>query len=165
MDPELAIEPLTAERFAAFGDVIALSEMPDFVINQGYCNRFHDLARLESLGAGARLGISLFQSQRRTSPYMLDMMERHPLGSQAFLPMSMDPFLVTVAPDEGGRPGRPLAFMTAPGQGVNYHAGTWHGVLTALHGPGLFAVIDRVAGAGENLEEYWFEAPYSVAWS
>jgi ureidoglycolate lyase len=89
------------------------------------------------------------------------MVERHPLGSQAFLPMSLEPFLVIVAPDEGGTPGRPLAFRTAPGQGVNLGRGTWHGVLTPLAAPGLFAVIDRI-GDGANLEEHWFEAPYAV---
>ncbi len=89
------------------------------------------------------------------------MMERHPLGSQAFLPMSLQPFLVIVAPDAGGRPGAPVAFLTGPGQGVNYHRGTWHGVLTPLHAPGLFAVVDRI-GEGSNLEEYWFEEPYEI---
>ncbi|MEM8754794.1 MAG: ureidoglycolate lyase, partial [Pseudomonadota bacterium] len=88
-------------------------------------------------------------------------MERHPAGSQAFLPMTENPFLVVVARDEDGRPGAPLAFLTAPGQGVNYARGAWHGVLTPLAAPGLFAVIDRV-GPGENLEECWFEEPWII---
>ena len=75
--------------------------------------------------------------------------------------MTAHPFLVTVAPDEGGTPGRPRAFLTAPGQGVNLARGTWHGVLTPLHAPGLFAVIDRI-GAGDNLEEHWFAAPWRI---
>ncbi|NRB02117.1 MAG: ureidoglycolate lyase, partial [Rhodobacteraceae bacterium] len=66
-----------------------------------------------------------------------------------------------VAPDAGGVPGTPRAFLTAPGQGVNYHRGTWHGVLTPLHAPGLFAVVDRI-GDGANLEEHVFDAPYLV---
>ncbi len=89
------------------------------------------------------------------------MVERHPDGSQAFIPMSMDPFLVIVAPDAGGAPGTPLAFRTAPGQGVNFLRNTWHGVLTPLAGPGLFAVIDRI-GDTANLEEHWFDVPYVV---
>jgi ureidoglycolate lyase len=88
-------------------------------------------------------------------------MERHPEGSQAFVPMSMAAFLVIVAPDAGGVPGRPLAFLTAPGQAINLHRGTWHGVLTPLSAPGLFAVLDRI-GPGDNLEEHWFDAPYTV---
>jgi ureidoglycolate lyase len=89
------------------------------------------------------------------------MVERHPEGSQAFLPMTAAPFLVIVAPDAGGVPGTPRAFLTAHGQGVNYHRGTWHGVLTPLSAPGLFAVVDRI-GTTPNLEEHWFATPWTV---
>ena len=75
--------------------------------------------------------------------------------------MHQNPYLVIVAPDADGAPGRPMAFLAAPGQGVNYHRGTWHGVLTPLHAPGLFAVVDRI-GDGANLEEAWFDAPFIV---
>lgn len=156
---QFAAQPLTAEAFAPFGDVIACDGVPDKVINQGLCDRFHDRARLD-FGDG-RAGISLFRARLRELPLTLEMVERHPEGSQAFLPMSMDPFLVVVAPDDGGVPGAPLAFLTSPGQGVNYHRGTWHGVLTPLMGPGLFAVVDRI-GDGANLEEHWFDAPWTV---
>jgi len=87
--------------------------------------------------------------------------ERHPEGSQAFLPLSEMPFVVVVASDENGKPGHPIAFITAPGQGVNYHRNTWHGVLTPLHDPGLFAVVDRI-GTGPNLQEHWFEVPFVI---
>jgi ureidoglycolate lyase len=159
MTDRIRPQPLTAAAFAAFGDVLEAVGAPDKIINQGLCGRHHDLAQLD-FGAG-RAGISLFKAQPRALPFHLDMMERHPEGSQAFLPMSWDPFLVIVAPDAGGRPGRPLAFVTAPGQGVNYHRGTWHGVLTPLAEPGLFAVVDRI-GAGPNLQEHWFDQPYEV---
>jgi ureidoglycolate lyase len=89
------------------------------------------------------------------------MMERHPDGTQAFLPMSEDAFLITVAPDVAGKPGRPRAFLTAIGQGINFHRNIWHGVLTPLSGSGLFAVVDRI-GDTPNLEEHWFETPYQV---
>ena len=94
-------------------------------------------------------------------PLKLDMVERHPDGSQAFIPMSEHPFLVVVAPDAGGVPGQPQAFRTEVGQVINFHRGTWHGVLTPLHAPGLFAVVDRI-GPGSNLEEHWFEEPYII---
>ena len=155
----IVIEPLTAEGFAPFGDVIALRDSPDKLINQGLCGRHHDLARMDF--ADGRAGISLFDAEPRALPYQLNMVERHPEGSQAFLPMSQEPFLVITAPDEGGRPGTPRAFLTAPGQGINFHRGTWHGVLTPLSAPGLFAVVDRI-GAGDNLEEFWFDTPYTV---
>jgi ureidoglycolate lyase len=156
----LAVQPLTAAGFAPYGEVLDTAGAPDKIINQGLCGRYHDRATLDFI-QGGRAGISLFQAELRSLPYRLEMVERHPLGSQAFLPMSMDGFLVIVAPDEGGVPGLPLAFRSAPGQGINFHRNTWHGVLTPLSGPGLFAVIDRI-GEGDNLEEHWFTAPYTI---
>lgn len=156
---EIVIRPIDAAAFAPFGDLIDCAGDPDRIINQGLCGRYHDRARLDF--ADGRAGVSLFKAEPRTLPLTLEMVERHPDGSQCFIPMSMDPFLVIVAPDEDGAPGTPLAFETAPGQAVNFHRGTWHGVLTPLHAPGLFAVVDRI-GAGANLEEHWFPQPYSV---
>jgi ureidoglycolate lyase len=159
MSEEIAARALNAERFSPFGDVLDCAGAPDMMINAGLCGRYHDRARLE-FGAG-RAGLSLFNATPRSLPYKLDLMERHPLGSQAFVPMSQHPFLICVAPDAGGLPGRPEAFLSAPGQGINIHRNIWHGVLTPLHAPGLFAVLDRI-GDGVNLEEHVFEAPYLI---
>lgn len=156
----LTAKPLTAEAFSAFGDVLNVDGRPDKLINQELCGRYHDRARLD-FGPDGRAGISLFKAQLRSLPYTLDMMERHPEGSQAFLPMDVHPFLVVVAADDGGVPGRPHAFLTHTGEGVNYHRNVWHGVLTPLAGNGLFAVIDRI-GDTPNLQEHWFVAPYDV---
>lgn len=153
-------ERLTPDAFAPFGDVLDSSGPPDKMINQGLCARFHDRAELD-FGPEGRAGISLFEALPRSLPYRLEMVERHPDGSQAFLPMTQNPFLVIVAPDSQGRPGTPRAFLTEPGQGVNYRRGTWHGVLTPLQAPGLFAVVDRI-GPGPNLEEHWFDTPWMV---
>ncbi|PPB82136.1 ureidoglycolate lyase [Albidovulum inexpectatum] len=154
----IRVEPLTADAFAPFGDVLE-ARGPSLLINQGMCHRFHDLARLD-FGVDGRAGISIFQARPRALPYQFDLVERHPLGSQAFVPMSADPFLVIVAPDRDGRPGDPRAFLTTGAQGINFLRGTWHGVLTPLAAPGLFAVIDRI-GPGDNLQEY----RYDVAWT
>ncbi|MBY6160105.1 ureidoglycolate lyase [Mameliella alba] len=159
MTRAVAIVPLTPAAFAPFGDVIDCTGEPDKIINQGLCGRFHDRARLDF--ADGRAGISLFRAQPRSLPLRLDMMERHPEGSQAFIPMTMAAFLVVVAEDAGNTPGHPRAFLTASGQAVNFHRGTWHGVLTPLSEPGLFAVVDRI-GDGPNLEEHWFDTPYLV---
>lgn len=158
---KIRTEPLTAAAFAPFGDVLEAAGEPDMLINAGLCERFHDRARLD-FGPDGRPGISIFRARPRSLPYSFDLLERHPEGSQAFIPMSEHPFLVIVAPDEAGRPGRPRAFLTAPGQGVNYLRGTWHGVLAPLHEPGLFAVVDRI-GDSPNLEEYRFETPWQIA--
>lgn len=154
-------EALTIDAFAPFGDVMEASGAPDRIINQGMCGRFHDRARLD-FGPEGRAGISFFRAEARLLPLRLELVERHPEGSQAFVPMTADPFLVIVAPDEGCVPGFPRAFLTATGQGVNYLRGTWHGVLTPLAAPGLFAVIDRI-GDTPNLEEHWFNMPFEVA--
>lgn len=159
MSREITVQPLTAEAFAPFGDVLDTGGEPDRMINAGLCGRYHDRARLE-FGEG-RAGISIFEAEARELPYLLDLLERHPEGSQAFLPLTGNPFLVIVAPDEGCRPGQPLAFRTAPHQGINLHRGTWHGVLTPLFAPGLFAVVDRI-GPGANLEEVSLDPPYLV---
>ncbi|RYH04583.1 Ureidoglycolate hydrolase [Salipiger sp. IMCC34102] len=157
MDRTLTPAPLTAADFAPFGDVLALRDAPDKTINDGFCGRHHDLGRLD-FGSG-RAGISLFDARPRSLPYRFDLLERHPEGSQAFVPMHRTPWLVIVAPDEAGRPGMPQAFI-AQGQGINLHRGTWHGVLTPLE-DGLFAVVDRI-GAGANLEEYRLDTAWTV---
>ena len=151
----IVAQPLTDEAFAPFGDVLHAAGAPDKMINQGLCGRHHDRARMD-FGTDGRAGISIFNAEKRTLPYMLDLVERHPDGSQAFIPMSLEPFLVIVAEDDGGKPSNFQAFITAPGQGINLLRNTWHGVLTPLGEPGLFAVIDRI-GDTLNLEEFPLE--------
>jgi ureidoglycolate lyase len=129
------------------------------LINAGMCQRHHDRARIDV--GDAKTGISIFHAQPRALPYDFDLVERHPDGSQAFLPMTEYPFLVIVAPDDAGQPGTPLAFQTNGAQGINLLRGTWHGVLTPLHAPGLFAVVDRI-GPTPNLEEYRYRQPWRV---
>ena len=94
-------------------------------------------------------------------PLDLKMVERHPLGSQAFYPLSDKPFLVVVARDRFGTPDTPRAFLTAPGQGVNIAMNTWHGVLTPLGPDAQFLCVDR-GGDGNNLEEFFFDVPWQI---
>lgn len=159
MTRQIVIEPISPSAFAEFGDVLDVAGDPDKIINQGMCGRYHDRARLDF--GDARAGVSLFHARVRELPYRLDMVERHPKGSQCFVPMAHVPFLVIVAADDSGVPTRPRAFLTQAGQAINFHRGTWHGVLTPLHEPGLFTVIDRI-GDGANLEEFFFDQPYVV---
>ncbi len=159
MSRRIAAEPLTAAAFAPFGDVLEAVGQPDRLINDGRCGRWHDRAGLEV--SDGRVGISLFQAEACALPYALALLERHPEGSQTFVPMHRDEWLVTVAPDDGGTPGRPRAFVAGPGQAVNIGRGVWHGVLTPLRGPSLFAVVDRIGG-GANLEEWPLDRPWEV---
>ncbi len=158
---DIIIKPMSAAAFAPFGDLIDYEREPDYAINQGMCDRYHALAHTDVAAEGGCAVISLGRGKTYELPLKLEMMERHPLGSQAFIPLQPDPFLVVVAPDEAGSPGTPLAFMTAPGQGVNYHRNTWHSVLTPLTTPADFLIVDR-EGGGKNLEEHFFEKPYTV---
>lgn len=152
---------LTAENFAPFGDVLDTSGEGHYPINGGMTERYHALARPEATGPGGHVLISIFKGKPYDFPLSLKMVERHPLGSQAFMPLSPRPFLVIVCHDESGRPGKPHAFLAGPGQGVNYPAGRWHGVLTPIGEPQDFLVVDR-GGAGNNLEEFFFSEPYEV---
>lgn len=147
---QIKARPLTAEGFAPFGEVLAPREAPSRLINEGRCERHHALATVER-GGGEAI-ISIFRSEGVSLPHDCTLLERHPLGSQAFMPLGDQPWLSVVAPDEGGRPGAPLAFLVPAGVGVNLRAGTWHGVLTPLGGPADFLVVDR-EGEGVNLEE------------
>jgi len=154
MNPhKLQVEPLAAAAFAPFGEVIeATAEARHYPINGGNTTRYHDLARIDA-GPDGRAIVSIFRSQGITLPFAVRMLERHPLGSQAFMPLSANPYLVVVAPPgPASDPTAIRAFLAAPGQGANYAPGVWHHPLLAL-GPADFLVIDR-SGPGSNCEEY-----------
>lgn len=157
----IVARPLTAEAFAPFGTVIDKAAVDPRPMNAGMARRFHDLAEVRTLGEGARVVIGLVEAQPYPLPLRVGLVERHPLGAQAFVPLDAAPFLVVVCPDEDGRPGTPQAFVTAPGQGVCYAIGTWHGVLTPFGAPQEFVVIDR-GGTGVNLEEVRLDEPWTV---
>lgn len=146
----IRLEPLTPEAFAPFGKVLAPRATPTRMINVGRCERHHALAMVERGGGEAIL--SIFRSEPVTLPYVCTLLERHPLGSQAFMPLSDRPWLSVVAPDVGGKPGAVRAFLVPPHTGVNLRANVWHGVLTPLDHAADFLVVDR-EGVGVNLEE------------
>ena len=152
---EVVPVPLTAEAFAPFGEVIEASDrarrMP---INYGHGTRFHDLAGINVADGGGHAIVSIFRA-KPLDPPILRIVERHPLGSQAFVPLSGRPYLVAVAPRGDFDPARLTVFRAAAGQGVNYAKGTWHHFLLALEAESDFLVIDREdqGGPGENLDE------------
>jgi ureidoglycolate lyase len=146
----LAPEPLTADAFAPFGDVIEASDQAEVLpINYGWTTRFNALTDV-SVGDGRAI-ISLFRSKPLT-PLVLKIFERHPLGSQAFMPLQGRPYLVAVAAPGDFDPAAVRLFRAAPTQGVNYARGTWHHFLLALEAESDFLVVDR-EGPGDNLDE------------
>ncbi|MEH6686536.1 MAG: ureidoglycolate lyase [Halopseudomonas sabulinigri] len=151
---QLRAEPLTPEAFAAFGDVIDSRSSDHFMINSGRTRRHHDLAKVEVAGESPRVLISIFVSQPVQLPLELTFLERHPLGSQAFMPLHEEQFLVVVAPaGDSIDPAEVRAFITDGRQGVNYRIGTWHAIQSVLEREGEFLVVDR-GGAGHNCDEY-----------
>jgi len=148
----LTIEPLTRSAFAPFGQVIqACDAAQHFTINDGNTERYHDLARLDP-GADGKAIVSIFRGRPRQLPFEVCMMERHPLASQAFMPLSSRPYLVVVAAaDEAPTIDQLRVFLCQPDQGVNYAAGVWHHPLLALEAVSDFLVIDR-SGPGHNCD-------------
>ncbi len=124
------------------------------LINNGTTERFHDLARVEATGTDARVLINIFRGQSFAAPINVVMMERHPFGSQAFIPLNGRSFLVVVAEDVEGKPARPRAFLARGDQGVNYWRNVWHHPLVSLEQTSDFLIVDR-AGNENNLEEYF----------
>ena len=152
----VSVEPLTTEAFKPFGDVIEASDSTHhFSINQGFAERFHRLAHVDVTQDGGQPTISIFIAKARPLPLQLNLLEKHPFGSQAFMPLSGHAYLVVVALG-GDTPDMSTlkCFSATAQQGVNYAKGTWHHPLLALHN-GDFLVVDRSAPAGEiNCVEY-----------
>ena len=155
--------PLTRERFADYGDVISADESRSFLINDGSTTRFHDLARVEATGSGATVLINLFRARPLDLPLAITMMECHPFGSQCFMPLNRERFLVVVAArGDDVAPEDLEAFVTDGWQGVNFAPGVWHHPVIALEQQTDFLVVDR-GGPGENLAVVRFSAGGSHA--
>ncbi|GLS45085.1 ureidoglycolate lyase [Methylobacterium brachythecii] len=157
----LTARPLTREAFAPFGDVLDIGGDPPKPMNGDRALRYHALAEAQVSGSDARVIVSIAVSKPVSGLVEIAMVERHPLGSQVFMPLDDGGLLVVVCPDEGGRPGRPEAFIAIWGQGVNYRANVWHGVLAPIERQQSYLIVDR-DGPGVNLEEHVFEAPWFV---
>ncbi|HUS53253.1 MAG TPA: ureidoglycolate lyase [Thermohalobaculum sp.] len=160
MTDMIAAEPLTAAAFAPFGTVIEVAGAENFPINGGTTTRFHALAAADP-GPGGEAILSIFRATRWPQPVEIKMLERHPLGSQAFFPLSPEDWLVVVA--EGERPMvADLRLFRARGdQGVQYARGVWHHPLLILTEWQDFLVVDR-QGPGQNLEEIMLSDPVTI---
>ena len=149
---ERIIKPIhiTTENFSKFGDMITTENIKPIEINNGYAKRFDEIAKLDTSNQNGETTISIFSALKRSFPMKIDMMEKHPLGSQAFIPMKETIFLTFVAP-KGDKPdlNKVESFIVPPGIGVNYNAGIWHFPLISTEDMN-FLVVDR-KGSGENL--------------
>jgi len=149
---EKIIKPtrITKENFAKYGDMISTKDIKPLEINNGYAKRYDGVANLNTSKDNGETTISIFSALKRNFPMKIDMMEKHPLGSQAFIPMKETTFLVFVAPkEEKLNLNKVEAFIIPPGIGINYNPGTWHFPLIATEDMN-FLVVDR-KGPGDNL--------------
>ena len=166
----LPVEPLTKAAFAPFGAVIETDGAMQLAINQGTTTRFHDLSDVDVAASGGRPIISSFRGTRRPEPIAIRLMERHPLGSQSFMPLSAHDWLVVVAPTNSDDTAPDLAgmrvFRAGGDQGVTYAPDIWHHPLLVLQPVQDFLVIDRASPPAEdasaNLTEYWFDGVAAV---
>jgi len=143
-------KPITKENFSKFGDMITTKNIKPLEINNGYAKRFDNIAKLDTSSENGETTISIFSTLKRSFPMKIDMMEKHPLGSQAFIPMKETTFLTLVAP-EGKKPDleKIESFIIPNGIGVNYNTGVWHFPLISTEDMD-FLVVDR-KGSGDNL--------------
>jgi len=143
-------KPITKENFSKFGDVITTENIKPLEINNGYAKRFDDIANINTSSENGETTISIFSALKRSFPMKIDMMEKHPLGTQAFIPMKETTFLTLVAP-EGEKPDleKIESFIVPKGIGVNYKTGIWHFPLISTEDMD-FLVVDR-KGLGDNL--------------
>jgi len=155
---EKIIKPIKISRsnFAEYGDLISTSDINPMDINAGYAKRFDNLANLNTLKDDGKTIVSIFSALKRAFPMKIDMMEKHPLGSQAFIPMKETTFLCFVAPPgEFPEINKIQSFIIPPQTGINYKPGIWHFPLISTENTN-FLVIDR-KGKGENLVIHKFE--------
>jgi ureidoglycolate lyase len=150
-------EPLTASAFQPFGEVIDMQGSGAELINDGKTEKFADLARLTP-GAGGRIALHLYRSRAASLPIRISKMERHPLGSQAFLPLHRQPFPIVVCADSKPAAGNIRVFLSNGQQGINIRAGIWHHYQLSLGQASDYLVLDRV-GEGDNLEVCELQEP------
>ena len=155
---EKIIKPIKINRsnFNTYGDLISVNDINPIDINEGYAKRFDNLADLNTSKDNGKTIVSIFSALKRTFPMKVDMMEKHPLGSQAFIPMKETTFLSFVAP-QGELPeiDKIESFIIPPNTGINYKPGIWHFPLISTENTN-FLVIDR-KGRGKNLVIHKFE--------
>ena len=155
---EIVVKPIkiTKANFAAFGDVISSNNVKPMDINAGYAKRFDNLANIDVLKDKGKAIISIFSALKRSFPMKIDMMEKHPLGSQAFIPMKETTFLSFVAPPgEFPEISKIQSFIVPKKMGINYKPGIWHFPLISTEDTN-FLVIDR-KGSGKNIIIHKFE--------
>lgn len=147
----IPVQALTRESFRPYGDVVEIGDSRHYTINQGWAERYADMAKIDLLQDGGAPNVGIVRAKPRQFPLRIELVERHPKSTQLFIPLVARPFLVLVAAP-GDRPENLIAFKTMAGQGINYGRGVWHHPLIALDQSTDFLVVDRHA-KDENCDE------------
>tara|TARA_B100000405_G_scaffold198639_1_gene139286 strand:- start:860 stop:1351 length:492 start_codon:yes stop_codon:yes gene_type:complete len=147
---------ITKKNFSKFGQIIDTSKKNPININNGYAKRFDNLINVDTSKKRGKAIVSIFNAKKRKFPMKIDMMEKHPLGSQAFIPMEDTKFLIFVAP-KGDKPNinKIQSFVVPRQTGINYKTGIWHFPLISTKNMN-FLVVDR-KGKGKNLVIHKFK--------
>jgi ureidoglycolate lyase len=146
----MKVEKLTKEAFSLFGEVVEIDDAQHYPINQGFAERFNNLANIDVNTDGGEVNVSIFTAIPRPKPISIKLMERHPLGTQLFYPLQNESWLVLVCADPTVESSYKL-FQATGTQGVNYARNAWHHPLL-VHNNSRFIIVDR-KGAENNLEE------------
>ena len=160
MVSKLTPVPLIPSSFIEFGSVLDRNLTKRIAINQSTTTRFHKMAAVRAFPSDAEIILSIFRGTNRGYPFEIKMMERHPVGTQAFFPLSDEPWLVVVAPDAGDKPDekRLQCFLAAGDQGIQYNCNVWHHPLLILANQQDFFIVDCDTDCN-NLNEYFFDKP------
>lgn len=148
----IKLRALTREDFNPFGDVIDICDNKHIItINNGLAHRHHDLAKVDVSEDNGKAIISIIDTKPTKLPLRVSLMERHPIGSQAFMPIGNSPYIILVAPKGDFDASKLCGFLAQPNQGVNYAKGTWHHACISLYQANQFLVVDR-GGEGANCD-------------
>lgn len=163
---EVLARPITEEAFAPFGDVVCAGQSGGRPANMGTALRTDYCASLESSRPEARPNLAVFRSMAKSLPFDIQLLEKHPCSTQAFLPMVCSRYLVCVAPalaDESPDLDGLCAFLCGPGQGINYRRGVWHHPILALYGPADFVMLAWEDGGALDCVEYPLLEPVRIS--
>lgn len=152
----LILQPLTAEAFAPFGEVLeAPAEPGRTYFEHALGNRRPEVP--PSISITHRLPTAL--------PMASATMERHPTTSQSFIPMDAARWIIVVAPHAAkGGPDmtKARAFLARPDQGITYGVDVWHHPFTVLDRPQRFAIMMWRDGSPQD-DEFVSVPPFEVA--
>jgi len=152
----LQIKKISKDNFSKYGQLVSTKDIESQNINEETTKSFYDLVNIEIYGDDKKCRVNIFKSIKRNFPLEVNMLENHPLSSQAFIPLQKTNFIVVVAPISS-EPDINLieTFLISPEEGINFKPKVWHFPLIATENSN-FLTIDKKDSAN-NIEIYNFQ--------